>query len=83
MEDSKLDWQEAVANAIEDIVSRERVTPYFSRKAILEEKLSWLKSVTDSQGETPEQTLSRVLQELRDAGRLRFLDFEGTYEWIG
>lgn len=31
------------------------------------------------EAKTPDQTLSRVLQELRDRGELEFLDLDGTY----
>lgn len=31
------------------------------------------------EAKTPGQTLSRVLQELRDRGELEFLDLDGTY----
>ena len=34
---------------------------------------------TRSNGATPEQTLSRVLQELRDAKEIEFIDDHGTY----
>lgn len=34
---------------------------------------------TGSTGQTPERTLERVCQELRDAGFLEFLDDRGTY----
>jgi len=45
----------------------------FTRQDLIEHSLESIVARTGSQGQTPQQTLSRVLQELRDAGRLRFL----------
>lgn len=45
--------------------------------------LNRIVSDTESEGETPHQTLSRELQQLRDAGVLEFVDDRGTYRLIG
>lgn len=53
----------------------------FSRQALIASQLDAIIADTGSAGTTPYQTLSRELQQLRDAGRLEFLD-QGTYRWI-
>ncbi|MFN7399904.1 MAG: hypothetical protein ACK5SX_12805, partial [Sandaracinobacter sp.] len=44
----------------------------FTRAELVQEELDRIKAETGSKGATPEQTLSRELQELRDAGLLIF-----------
>jgi hypothetical protein len=44
----------------------------FTRAELVQEELDRIKAETGSRGATPEQTLSRELQELRDAGLLIF-----------
>lgn len=55
----------------------------FTRAALLENQLDQIVADVGSLGKTPEQTMSRELQQLRDAGLIRFVDDSGTYQWIG
>jgi len=70
------DWPAAVLGALQRAAGRSsnRVT----RRALIAEELPRIIAETDSQGSTPHQTLSRVLQDLRDQGRIRFLG-RGSY----
>ena len=54
----------------------------FYRTALKDEELDRVISDTDSKGRTPSQTMSRVLQELRDQGIIEFLDNHGTYRLL-
>ena len=71
-------WKEAVANAIDRLNSKNGVKE-FSRKELIELELPTIVTVVAAKGETPEQTLSRVLQELRVAGQIEFVDNNGSY----
>lgn len=56
--------------------------PVFTRQEFVDAEMSRIVSETGSEGETPHQTLSRELQQLRDAGVLEFVDDRGTYQLI-
>lgn len=56
--------------------------PVFTRQELQEAELDRIISETGSEGATPRQTLSRELQQLRDAGVLEFVDDQGTYRLI-
>ena len=75
-----LTWREATLQAIREL-SREQQSRQFSRPMLRQHKLDQIKAATNATGSTPEQTLSRVLQELRDEGVLHFLDNQGSY-WL-
>lgn len=75
---SRTTWKEAVHAAIERIVATRQSTE-FSRHDIIEFELAKIMDEVGSKGETPEQTLSRVLQELRQAEIIEFLDNRGSY----
>jgi putative restriction endonuclease len=53
----------------------------FSRQQILDEELNQIIIETKSAGKTPTQTLSRVLQELRDDKKISMNSF-GRYRLI-
>lgn len=72
-----MNWREAVAEALQRYSSR-HATKYIRRQELIQEELDRIIQDTDSHGETPHQTLSRILQELRDAGELYFLG-DGNY----
>jgi putative restriction endonuclease len=57
--------------------------PVFTRQELQDSEMSRIVSETGSEGATPQQTLSRELQQLRDAGVLEFVDDRGTYRLIG
>ena len=73
-------WESEVKSAIERVVQRHQ-TPIFTRRMLLDEELEDIKISTDSKGQTPSQTLSRVLQELWKSSFIRYED-KGTYELI-
>lgn len=51
------------------------------RYRLLEDELEQIRAETGSKGETPEQTLSRTLQELRDEGEIEFVG-NGAYRLV-
>jgi ParB family chromosome partitioning protein len=73
-------WQESVSAAIQRLTSRTG-NKVFSRQELIESELAQIVSEVEATGDTPENTLSRVLQELRDN---RILDFEspGIYRLL-
>jgi hypothetical protein len=73
-------WRDSVAAAVTRVIRRSgRRT--FSRRELIEDELARIVEVTRSGGCTPHQTLSRVLQELRDDGQIEFLD-PGEYRAV-
>lgn len=74
-------WTIAVENAVRRHVAKTG-SSIFSRQALIDSQLDAIVAETGSAGATPHQTLSRELQQLRDAGLIEFLD-QGTYRWLG
>lgn len=74
-------WSEAVAAAIRRYVLLSGST-IFDRQALIDAEGQRILIETGSSGATPWQTLSRVLQELRDEGLLEFVG-AGTYRYNG
>ncbi len=75
----RTDWTEAVLAAIHRLTAT-HLSNMFSRQQLIQEELPHIVAVTRSTGVTPEQTLSRVLQELRDARKIDFFEGErGRY----
>lgn len=74
----RVTWKEAVASAIQRLSSI-KGSNEFSRKELIELELPAIVAEVGAKGETPEQTLSRVLQELRLAGAIEFADDKGFY----
>ncbi len=72
-----LTWQQAVKAALERFSSRNS-TIKIERNKFLEQELPKIVTETNSAGVTPSQTVSRVLQELRDEGFL-FVSNTGLY----
>ena len=77
-----MSWTEAVTEAVRRIAAR-RPDGMFNRQDLLAEERDRMVADTGSQGETPEQTISRELQQLREAGIIEFVDDAGTYRLIG
>lgn len=71
-------WRDSVLDAINRLVSRRGVDA-FKLQALLQEELDRIVIETQSHGATPEKTLHRTLQDLRDEGLLEFIDNRGTY----
>lgn len=74
-------WAEAVAAAVRRHVLRAGST-IFDRQSLIDAEGERILIDTASGGVTPWQTLSRILQELRDAGLLEFVG-PGTYRYAG
>ncbi len=72
-----MNWHDAVVEALRRYSSR-HATRIIRRPALIAEELERIVQDTGSTGETPSQTLSRVLQELRDEGLLYFQG-DGSY----
>ena len=65
-------WRDSVLDALARLAGR-RKNDVIERQAILADELGRIIAETHSAGATPDQTLSRVLQDLRDEGLLEFL----------
>ena len=76
------DWSEVVEEAVRRHVDSTG-DPVFKRQELQDGEMSRIVSETGSEGQTPQQTLSRELQQLRDAGVLEFVDDRGTYRLVG
>ena len=72
-----MNWHNAVEAALNRF-SKRNSTIKIEREKFLHEELSNIVSATESRGQTPSQTASRVLQELRDEGFL-FFSSSGFY----
>jgi hypothetical protein len=71
-----MNWREAVWQAVQREAARTRGV--ITRQKLLKNELANMRAATGSVGKTPDQTLSRELQELREAGLLLF-DGKGVY----
>jgi hypothetical protein len=69
-------WKENVASAVRRLAGK---TPggAFTRQQRIDAESGQITSEVSSQGQTPDQTLSRVLQKLRDDGMISFEDEKG------
>ncbi len=76
------DWSEVVEEAVRRQVDSTG-DPVFTRQELQDSEMNRIISATGSEGAAPQQTLSRELQQLRDAGMLEFVDDRGTYRLIG
>jgi hypothetical protein len=72
-----LDWASAVKRALWRVHLRSGKLA-IKRQTLVSEELSMIIAETRTSGATPEQSLSRTLQELRDGGLIEFIDI-GTY----
>lgn len=70
-------WREVVLDGLRRYTLRNR-TSKIARSPFLEQELPSMASAAGSTGKTPAQTVSRVLQELRDEGKL-FFSSGGVY----
>ena len=77
-----LSWSEAVEAAVRRQAAKSG-DGSFTRIALIEEELGQIIADTNSRGATPQQTLSRELQELRDKGQIEFVSDRGDYRWTG
>jgi hypothetical protein len=72
-------WKEAVEAAVRRQASKAK-NGIFTRQELLDNERDRILSDCGGGGDTPNQTISRVLQELRDEGTIAFLDDHGTYQ---
>lgn len=75
------DWSEAVEDAVRRHVARKGHS-LFTRQDLIDDELARIVEETGSQGKTPEMTLSRELQQLRDRGTIEFVDDRGGYRLL-
>lgn len=75
-----MNWREATIEALKRIASR-HYSNIITRTQIIDEELEKIISNVSGRGQTPGQTLSRVLQGLRDDGYLGF-DGHGKYNLL-
>ena len=73
-----MEWQDAVRHAIRRHC-RATTSDIFTRKDLIKNQMERFIDDTASTGATPAQTLSKILQQLRDAGEIEFIDNDGTY----
>jgi len=78
----RLSWRKAVKNAIKNLVDRHG-DPIFTRQSLIDEEMDYIKRSTRSEGKTPTQTLSRVLQELWKEEDFITHKRRGVYEFKG
>lgn len=71
-------WREAVEAAVRRQAAKDP-NGVFTRQDLLAAEKNRIQSDCGGGGETPEQTISRCLQELEDDGMIQFLDGQGTY----
>jgi len=76
-----LSWTEAVTDAVHRIAAT-KPDGVFTRQELVSEEGDRMCADTGSTGETPMQTVSRELQQLRDTGVIEFTDDRGTYRLI-
>jgi hypothetical protein len=72
-------WREAVEAAVRRQAARDP-SGVFTRQDLLAAEQGRIQSDCGGGGETPEQTISRCLQELEDHGIIQFVDGQGTYQ---
>ena len=80
MANSPIGWHDAVLAAIRRSAARS-ATEVFSRQQLIEDEMAEVRRQTRTRGATPDQTLSRVLQELADEGLIAFLG-NGSYRLL-
>ena len=76
------DWSEVVEEAVRRHVASTGSTE-FTRQELRDAELDRIIAETGSEGQTPEQTMSRELQQLRDQDVLEFIDDRGAYRLVG
>ena len=79
---SAIGWKDAVREALHRYCRRHG-SQEIDRQTLIDEELDQIVRDTQSRGKTPDQTLSRVLQELRELRELQFIDDDGHYFSLG
>ncbi|MBI1401861.1 MAG: hypothetical protein GC147_01430 [Porphyrobacter sp.] len=73
-----LTWTEAVTDAVHRVAAKSP-DGVFSQSDLIAQEGARMCADTGTAGETPMQTVSRELQQLRDQGVIEFVDGKGTY----
>lgn len=76
---SRTTWKNAVKSALKRIQTH-TASNEISRRHLISTELGNIVAEAKSEGMTPSQTLSRVLQELREEGLVEFSDYGGQYK---
>jgi hypothetical protein len=76
-----LSWTEAVTDAVRRVAAN-KPNRTFTRQELIASEEHRMRADTGTTGETPMQTVSRELQQLRNAGLIEFLDDRGSYKLI-
>jgi putative restriction endonuclease len=79
MSHGNMTWRQAVAAAIDRLTSGSASKTFTGQQLI--DELDSIRRDTGTIGKTPSQTLSRVLQDLRDDGQIEFRS-RGEYRVI-
>lgn len=74
-------WRDEVEGAVRRQAAKS-ADGGFTRQQIIDEELDAIVAECGSEGATPTQTLSRVLQEMRRDGVIEFVDDQGSYRLI-
>lgn len=76
-----ISWTEASEAAVRRHVGKtgDHVS---TRQGLIDAELDQIVADTGSTGATPQMTLCRELQEMRDRGSIEFVDDRGTYRLI-
>ena len=77
-----MNWSETVEEAVRRHCAR-TASVAFTRQDLIDAELDRIVAETGSKGATPEMTLSRELQQLRDRGVIEFVDDRGGYRLVG
>lgn len=73
-------WREAVENAVLRHASTISNGVFTREEFLAAEEQNIVEACGGEMGRTPRQTISRVLQEMRDDGVIAFVDDRGTYQ---
>ena len=71
-------WKDAVTASLRAYSARHS-TRIIRFDQFKDEELELIVSLTGANGPTPDKSLSKYLQDLRDDGVIKFVDYHGTY----
>ena len=74
-------WKQAVLEAVHRLCKR-KDEDIFDFRTLCDEELQQIIEDTQTRGRTPENSVQRFLQDLRDDGAIEFLDNQGTYKLL-
>ena len=73
-------WKQATEDAIVRICRRTG-TKIFDFSSLVRQELPQIVKETQTKGKTPEKSLSKYLQDLKER-KIEFVDYQGTYKLI-